>query len=168
MEMREVFLRNGAPTGRIVEKHAQGQSGEYFRHAIVIMRVPDGRYVLQQRSLKARWYPGKWDVTGGGVAAGETPAQAAMREAYEELGVRIDPEGMRHVFSYITDWEDGSGGLLVDMFFAQVNIPAEGFDVDRYEVNDVRLASYEDFAAAIRFNKTDEFMEAVAAIEKEM
>ena len=140
MEMREVFLRDGTPTGRIVEKHAQGEGGEYFRHAIVIMRVPDGRYILQQRSLKARWYPGKWDVTGGGVAAGETPAQAAAREAYEELGVRVDPAALKHVLRYITDWEDGSGGLIVDMFFAEVEIPEGGFDIDRYEVNDVKLA----------------------------
>ncbi len=42
--------------------------------------------MVQQRALKARYYAGKWDMTGGGVRAGETPVEAAVRELSEELG----------------------------------------------------------------------------------
>ena len=79
MEMRDVFDKDGRFTGKTVPKHAQLEKGEYFLHAIVILRMEDGGYLLQQRSLKARWYAGAWDVTGGGVSAGETSAQAAAR-----------------------------------------------------------------------------------------
>ena len=92
MEMREIFLRDGTPTGRVVPKHTPLTDGEYLLHAVVILVTDEGKYVMQQRSLKARWHAGRWDVTGGGVSAGETSAQAAVREAYEELGIAVKPE----------------------------------------------------------------------------
>ena len=44
----------------------------------------EGKYVVQQRSLRARYYAGKWDMTGGGVRSDETPKEAAVRELSEE------------------------------------------------------------------------------------
>lgn len=167
MEMREVHLRDGTPTGIIREKHAPRMPGEYFLHAVAILRTRDGRYVLQQRSLKARYYPGKWDVTGGGVRAGETTLEAALREVREEMGVEADAADCRHYLRYITDWDDGSGGLIVDMYAVRIDAPANGFNFDPDEVNDVRTVDFDEYAAAIAFNKTEEFMAAVARIDEE-
>ena len=36
-----------------------------------------------KESLKSKHYAGKWDMTGGGVKAGETPEKAACREVKE-------------------------------------------------------------------------------------
>ena len=165
MEMREVHLRDGTPTGRIVEKHAPRNPGEYFLHAVAILKTQDGRYVLQQRSLKARYYPGKWDVTGGGVRAGETTLQAAIRETYEEMGITANESDCRHMLRYVTDWEDGTGGLIVDMYAVRARIPDAGVKFDPAEVNAVKIVDYAEYAEAIRFNKTEEFMEAVAAVD---
>lgn len=159
-------MRDGTPTGKIVPKHTPQNDGEYFRHTVVILALDDGRYILQQRSLKARYYPGKWDVTGGGVSAGETSAEAAAREAYEELGVRVRPEECRHVFTETTDWRDSPGGLILDMYYARAAIPEGGFRLAEREVNDVRIVDYHEFVESIRFNKTPEFMAAVENIER--
>jgi 8-oxo-dGTP pyrophosphatase MutT (NUDIX family) len=48
-----------------------------FRH--------DG-YVFLIRRSKAVNHPGEWDLPGGGVEPGETPLDAAKREAKEEAG----------------------------------------------------------------------------------
>lgn len=162
MEMREIFTRDGTPTGRIVPKHTPLRNDEYYLHAIVILVTEDGKYVMQQRSLKARWYAGRWDVTGGGVSAGETSAQAAAREAYEELGIYVDAEKCRFIYREVTDWDDEPGGLIMDMYLARVKLPEDGMRIDRREVNDVRLVEYEEFAENIRFNKTSGFMAAIA------
>jgi 8-oxo-dGTP pyrophosphatase MutT (NUDIX family) len=44
-------------------------------------------YLLAQRS---RWVdePGTWGIPGGAIHAGESAAEAAVREAVEEIGVR--------------------------------------------------------------------------------
>ena len=167
MEMREVHLRDGTPTGIIKEKHAPRRPGEYFLHAVAILKTIDGRYVLQQRSLKAKYYPGKWDVAGGGVRAGETTLQAALRETYEEMGISAEENDCRHALRYVTDWDDGTGGLIVDMYAVKVKVPDNGINFDPNEVNAVKVVDYNEYAEAIAFNKTDEFMRAVARIETE-
>ena len=44
----------------------------------------------QQRSFELDNYPGKWDVSAGGhVNLDETFAKAAVREAHEEIGIKI-------------------------------------------------------------------------------
>ncbi len=165
MEMREIFLRDGTSTGRIVEKHNELNDGEYYLHAVIILTTREGKYIMQQRSLKARWHAGRWDVTGGGVSAGETSAQAAAREAYEELGVKVRPEDCRFVFREVTDWRDDPGGLIMDMYFAYADVPEGGFVIAEREVNDVKLVSYEEFIENIGFNKSPEFMRAIEEIE---
>jgi 8-oxo-dGTP diphosphatase len=52
--------------------------------------VRDGRVLLGHRSPGRRWYPDVWDLPGGHVDDGETPAAALVREVREELGVRIE------------------------------------------------------------------------------
>ncbi len=57
--------------------------------AVGVLRAPDGRVLLTERK------PGKdaagfWELPGGQIEPGESPAQAAARELLEEVGVRAD------------------------------------------------------------------------------
>jgi len=58
-------------------------------HAVAaLLLLADGRYVLQQRDIKANiFYPDHWGCFGGAVDAGESEADAILRELREELGV---------------------------------------------------------------------------------
>jgi ADP-ribose pyrophosphatase YjhB (NUDIX family) len=54
----------------------------------------DSRVLLCHRSPGRRWYPDVWDLPGGHVEAGESPARAPVREVHEELGVSMaEPSG---------------------------------------------------------------------------
>lgn len=72
----------------------------------------------QQRSMEIDKYPGEWDVSAGGhVNLGETFADAAVREAHEEIGITITVDDLELVafrrsqwniinFIYLVDWTD--------------------------------------------------------------
>ncbi len=47
------------------------------------------RVLLLRRGPTAPWMPGRWNLPGGNIDPGETPREAAVREAKEEAGVRI-------------------------------------------------------------------------------
>lgn len=168
MGMRKVYTKDGVFTGRIEEKHAPMQPGDYFLHAIIILKTEDDGYIMQQRSLKARHCPGKWDVTGGGVAADETTAQAAVREAYEELGVEVRPEVLRHFLREVTTWESGVNGIIIDTYAARAKVPADGFHIAEREVNDVKVVGFEEFLENVMYNKTEVFRDALIRIDREI
>jgi len=48
----------------------------------------DGKFLIAQRP-EGKPLAGLWEFPGGKVEAGETPAEAAMRECWEEAGVRV-------------------------------------------------------------------------------
>ena len=52
-----------------------------------VVIVEDGRVALIKRLREGRTY---YLFPGGGVEAGETPEEAAVREAHEELGVDVE------------------------------------------------------------------------------
>ncbi|MCP1622509.1 NUDIX hydrolase [Pseudomonas nitroreducens] len=60
----------------------------------------DGKYLLCQRGIPPR--PGTWTLPAGFMENGETTEQAALREVWEETGVRADIVSPYSIFSVPT------------------------------------------------------------------
>jgi 8-oxo-dGTP diphosphatase len=58
--------------------------------AFCVVRRDDGQIALARIDSEGR--PPRWDLPGGGVDEGETPAQAAQRECGEEVGLVVSVE----------------------------------------------------------------------------
>lgn len=54
-----------------------------------VLRDAEDKVLLQHRSESAKLLPGYWAFFGGGIEEGETPEQALVREAREELGIEL-------------------------------------------------------------------------------
>jgi mutator protein MutT len=50
----------------------------------------DGRWLVAKRAA-GRLFEGLWEFPGGKVQPGETAGQAAVREAFEETGMAVEP-----------------------------------------------------------------------------
>lgn len=72
-------------------------------HAAGIMFVaPDGDVLMLRRAAGEENFPGHWSFPGGNADEGESPEQAALREAKEEMGVDADPKALRDVEKVVT------------------------------------------------------------------
>ena len=59
----------------------------------VILEDEQGNIALQLRDDNPTIInPNKWSVFGGHIEPGEDPANAAVREIAEELGIALDPQ----------------------------------------------------------------------------
>jgi 8-oxo-dGTP diphosphatase len=72
----------------------------YLNPKVVAGTIPeqDGRVLLTRRSIN----PGRglWTFPGGFVDFGESVADAAVRETFEETGLKVDLTGLHNVYSY--------------------------------------------------------------------
>lgn len=50
---------------------------------------PDESFLLTKRSPNNDFFPGLWEIPGGGSDYGETPEVATIREVQEECGITI-------------------------------------------------------------------------------
>lgn len=58
--------------------------------AVIVLKLPDGRLVLQRRTSDAPVAAGKLGFFGGHIEAGETPEQCVRRELAEETSLDVD------------------------------------------------------------------------------
>lgn len=98
MELIDVLTAEGRPTGIRKPKNAIHRDGDWHRAAHIWILAPDGRFLLQRRSLRKENNPGLWDVSAAGhVSAGESASEAAVRETFEELGLQLASEDLEFV-----------------------------------------------------------------------
>ena len=65
-------------------------NGLYHLVCDIIVQHIDGEYLIMRRDA-GKHYGGMWEATAGGSALkGESPLQCAVRELYEETGIRSD------------------------------------------------------------------------------
>lgn len=82
--------------GRTAAYSEVHNGGLWHRGVHVIVYTPDGRIVMQKRAPTLAYHPNEVEISvGGGVDAGETTEQAAIREVKEELGVVVNPKELR-------------------------------------------------------------------------
>ena len=61
---------------------------EHIVSSVIAVRKGN-RTLLLKRGPTDPWMPGKWCLPGGAIDPGEGPFQGALRELYEEAGIRL-------------------------------------------------------------------------------
>ncbi|HAM16132.1 MAG TPA: DNA mismatch repair protein MutT, partial [Eggerthellaceae bacterium] len=86
-ELIDIYDADRRKTGATIPREgAFLKEGEFMLYVLAIVQNADGKYLITRRSLDKHWAAGWWEVTGGGVLAGETSEQAVRREMREEVG----------------------------------------------------------------------------------
>ncbi len=125
--------------GEIIGKatRIECHSGSMLLHPVVHLHIikKGGYLYLQKRSKNKDIQPGKWDTSvGGHVDYGESIETALLREAYEELGIKlISPKKLvSYIFSSDIEQE------MINVYFMVVD---DNFECvyDNKEIDDARF-----------------------------
>ena len=142
--MVDILDAEGGATGRIAWKSEAHRDGLWHRCFHLWVCDPAGPYLLVQRRARGKdTWPGYLDVTvAGHLAAGET-AMDGVREAEEELGLRVDPARLVPLGTRRIEQEIAAG---CDREFHEVFLLLEGVRPERLRLQE------EEVDAVIRFD----------------
>lgn len=120
----------------------------------IIVKDRDGRFLLLLTHFDhGVGLPPRWITPGGGIDAGESVLDAAVRELREETGLVVAADALRQPIAEIPGWWDWADGerfhSFVDHFFA---LTVDRFELDtsgwteseRHDVIDVRWWSLDE------------------------
>ena len=148
MELWDIYDEQKRPTGRVMKKNDWHMKPDEFHLTVLgVIRRPDHTFLITQRVMTKAWAPGWWEVSGGGVQAGESSEQAVRRELLEETGLDVEYAPGGYQFSYKRVNPEEEDNYFVDIY---------RYDMDVTE-SDVKLQ--EEETMGFKFATPDEIKE---------
>ena len=136
----DVLEKNGDLTGLTlpIQWVADRSFWHYGVHVVILTKK--GNAVLQVRSKDTTCSPSRIDITlGGVVGAGETPERAAVREVYEELGLRVRSDQLYLLATNThVGWHRSRHRLSRVINYAYMVVIDEGHTIFRPEFSEVK------------------------------
>ena len=95
MELWDLYDIDGNKTDKVWERkygnYVDIPAGFYHLVSDILVKHIDGSYLLTKRHPGKDVYPGYWEASAGGAAQqGEDPEQCAIREMFEETGLKAE------------------------------------------------------------------------------
>lgn len=139
MELWDVYNFNREKTGTTMVRGSAFKKGALHLVVHVCLFNSKGEMLIQQRqSFKDGW-PNMWDLTSGGSAmVGDTSQSAAEREVYEELGIKLNLQGIRP--NLTINFDHG----FDDIYLIEHEVSLTDLRLQYEEVKDVRWAAKTD------------------------
>lgn len=145
MEIWDVYDIDRIKTGETACRGEKMMPGQYHMVVHVCIFGTDGRMLIQQRCMEKKSWAGLWDVSVGGSAlTGESSRDAAEREVFEELGIKICLEGVRP--NLTVNFSPG----FDDVYLLVGDVDENSLVLQKEEVADARFATKEEIIQMIR------------------
>ena len=147
MEFFDLYSVNRQPLGRKVMRGAPIPHGEY--HIVVqVMTINNKGEILLTQRVPEKTSGGKWECSGGCAVAGETSREAALRELFEETGIRADENEIDLEWTLTTD------SMLRDFYILEKDVPLSALHLQSIEVCAAKWVSFERLCEMARCGQT--------------
>ena len=144
-EFWDIYDENKQRTGRTMKRNDWClKEGEYHLTVLGVVAARDGRFLITKRVMTKSWAPGWWEVSGGGVMAGETSEQAIQREIREETGLDVSQAEGGYLFSYKRVNPDEGDNYFVDIYRFEMDVAEEDVHIQEKEALGFKFADLDE------------------------
>lgn len=163
-EIFDVYTRDGKYIGPKEKSICHSPNPGFYHKPVWIWIVnSDNKILVQKRAACKKNNPNKWDMSSAGhVLAGETPIEGAIRETYEELGVKTVADNYEFICEYISD----ETFELAQVYLLRLDI--NNFNLPKEEVAEVKWLTYDEFVKLFYSNDFVKFADDYRKIVLEL
>ena len=142
MEYWDIYDKNKQRTGRTMKRNDWCLADdEYHLTVLGVVCTPDHRFLITKRVMTKSWAPGWWEVSGGGVMAGEESRDAVNREVLEETGLDVSGCEDGYLFTYHRENPGEGDNYFVDVYrfvldFDESDVKAQESETDGFMLAD--------------------------------
>lgn len=145
MEFWDIYDENKQPTGRTMKRNDWClKDGEYHLTVLGVVKNADGKFLITQRVMTKSWAPGWWEVSGGGVMAGESSKEAVCREVLEETGLDVRNANGGYKFTYKRENPGEGDNYFVDVYLFELDFDESDINLQESETLGYKLATHEE------------------------
>ncbi|PQJ81356.1 NUDIX hydrolase [Polaribacter glomeratus] len=142
-ELIDILTPEGKRTGKIALKSEAHKNGWFHATVHIWLFTSDEKILLQKRALTKKVFPGIWDISvAGHVGAGEAILEAAKREIFEEIGLKLEEKDLIKIGTRIHQVTHKNG--IQDnehhhVFIAELKVSIETLTMQKEEVDGLEL-----------------------------
>jgi isopentenyl-diphosphate delta-isomerase len=142
-ELIDILTPEGKSTGKTALKSEAHKNGWFHATVHIWLFTSDEKILLQKRALTKKVFPGIWDISvAGHVGAGEAILEAAKREIFEEIGLKLEEKDLIKIGTRIHQVIHENG--IQDnehhhVFIAELKVPIETLTMQKEEVDGLEL-----------------------------
>ena len=154
MEFWDIYDENKQLTGRKMKRNDWClKEGEYHLTVLGVIARPDGTFLITKRVMTKAWAPGWWEVSGGGVQAGESSEEAVRREVKEETGLDVRNAEGGYAFTYKRANPDEGDNYFVDVYRFVMDIDEKDVSFQEAEIDGHMFATREQIESFAKEGK---------------
>ena len=154
MEFWDIYDENKQLTGRKMKRNDWClKEGEYHLTVLGVIARPDGTFLITKRVMTKAWAPGWWEVSGGGVQAGESSEAAVRREVKEETGLDVRNAEGGYAFTYKRVNPDEGDNYFVDVYRFVMDIDEKDVSFQEAEIDGHMFATREQIESFAKEGK---------------
>lgn len=142
MEYWDLYDKDRNPLGRTHLRGEEFNESEYYVCCEIWVVNSEGKLLTTKR------HPDKkagnmWEFVGGGTLAGETTKQSAVRELFEETGIRVAEDELTLLATYTRK------NYFQDIYTVKSDVPRESLVLQPDEAIDAKWSSFGDIEQMI-------------------
>ncbi len=148
MEFWDIYDEKKQKTGRTMKRNDWIlKDGEYHLTVLGVVARPDKKFLITKRVMTKSWAPGWWEVSGGGVQAGEESLDAVCREVFEETGLDVTKAEGGYQFTYKRENPGEGDNYFVDVYRFVMGFDESDVSPQEAETDGFMLATKEEIEA---------------------
>lgn len=144
MELWDIYDKDRIKTGRTMVRGSEFAPDSYHMVVHVCIFNSKGEMLIQQRQPFKEGWPNMWDITVGGSATmGDSSQDAAEREVLEEIGLKLDLQGVRPHLTI--NFDKG----FDDIYLIEKEVDIDTLTLQESEVQRVKWATIDEIFAML-------------------